>query len=125
MCTNKPSEEDWDLDFIKVDDVLRCIGCGKLLEECDCNDRVSGLTYLKYGYTEGADSLKPTARQIGGTHYRDCAIQPGTYIYKNGLNWYEGNAVKYITRHRVKGGKEDVLKAIHYLEMLLEEEYGN
>ena len=50
-------------------------------------------------------------------------IQPSEYIYRNKLNWYEGNAVKYVTRHKVKGGKADIEKAIHYLELLLEEEY--
>lgn len=53
------------------------------------------------------------------------AIQPGEFIYKNNLNWFEGNAVKYICRHRIKGGEQDIDKAIHYLELLKEEEYGN
>ena len=52
-------------------------------------------------------------------------IQPGTFIYKNNLNWFEGNAVKYICRHRLKNGEQDIDKAIHYLELLKEEEYGN
>lgn len=51
------------------------------------------------------------------------AIQPSDYIMANNLNWYEANAVKYITRHRVKGQKEDLLKAIHYLELAIEHEY--
>jgi hypothetical protein len=62
-------------------------------------------------------------KQVGGSHYKDMAIQPSDYIYKNNLNWYEGNAVKYITRHRMKGGADDIRKAIHYLELLLEAEY--
>ena len=62
-------------------------------------------------------------KQVGGSHYKDMPIQPGEYIYKNQLNWFEGNAIKYITRHRVKGGKQDIEKAIHYLELLLEAEY--
>jgi hypothetical protein len=53
------------------------------------------------------------------------AIQPGEFIYKNNLNWFEGNAVKYICRHRMKNGEQDIDKAIHYLELLKEEEYGN
>ena len=57
--------------------------------------------------------------QIGGDHYLDLEIQPGEYITKNRLNWYEGNVVKYITRHQKKGKKEDIKKAIHYLDLLL------
>lgn len=67
--------------------------------------------------------MKPSDRQIGGDHYKGMPIQPSEFIYKNGLSWYEGNAVKYICRHKLKGGKDDVLKAIHYLELLLEAEY--
>lgn len=58
--------------------------------------------------------------QIGGGHYKDMAIQPIEYIMANNLGWCEGNAVKYITRYSLKGGKEDIEKAIHYLEILLE-----
>jgi len=65
----------------------------------------------------------PFAKQVGGSHYKDLAIQPSEFINRNGLNWYEGNAVKYVCRHRQKGGKADVLKAIHYLEMLIASEY--
>lgn len=64
--------------------------------------------------------LTPREKQVGGSHYKDMAIQPSEYIVKNGLGWYEGNAVKYISRHHSKGGKEDIKKAIHYLELLLE-----
>jgi hypothetical protein len=36
----------------------------------------------------------------------------------------EGNVIKYVTRHSDKGGAEDLRKAIHYLEMLIEWRYG-
>ena len=52
-------------------------------------------------------------KQVGGSHYKDCAIQPVEYIYSNGLDFLEGNVVKYITRHRTKGdGEEDIRKVI-------------
>lgn len=69
---------------------------------------------------------KPTSaldKQVSGNHYKDCGIQPIEYIHANNLNYFEGNAVKYITRHRKKNGKADIEKAIHYLELLLEMEY--
>ena len=62
-------------------------------------------------------------KQVNGDHYRSMAIQPSEYIHRNGLNWCEGNAIKYITRHKLKGGRVDIEKAIHYLELLLELEY--
>lgn len=63
-------------------------------------------------------------RQVGGAHYKDLPIQPTEYIQRNGLAWCEGNVVKYVTRHRTKGGVEDINKAIHYLELLKVYEYG-
>ena len=64
-----------------------------------------------------------TNRQEGGSHYQ-LPIQPIEYIYKNKLGYMEGNVIKYVTRHENKGGAEDLRKAIHYLEMLLEWRYG-
>lgn len=64
--------------------------------------------------------------QVGGDHYKNMAIQPSEFIYKNKLNWFQGNAIKYICRYSLKGGKQDIDKAIHYLELLKEEEFhGN
>ena len=60
-------------------------------------------------------------KQVGGQHYKDCNIQPVEYIFQNDLDYFEGNVVKYITRHRKKGeGKKDVEKAIHYAQLILE-----
>jgi len=63
--------------------------------------------------------------QVGGDHYKNLTIGPTEYIMANKLNWCEGNAVKYVTRHRVKGeGLQDLLKARHYINLLIELEYG-
>ncbi len=50
-------------------------------------------------------------------------VQPSEFIIKNNLNWCEGNAIKYICRHHLKGGELDIDKAIHYLQLLKELEY--
>lgn len=63
----------------------------------------------------------PRLKQVGGSHYKDMPIQPGEFIRLNGIGWYEGNAIKYICRHRQKGGATDLQKAIHYLELALRE----
>ena len=63
-------------------------------------------------------------KQVGGNHYKDFKIQPIEYITANNLTYAEGNVVKYVTRSRRKGGRKDIEKAIHYLEMILETEYG-
>ena len=63
-------------------------------------------------------------KQIGGKHYKNMKIQPAEFINENKLLFAEGNAIKYICRHTIKGKEEDVKKAIHYLEMILERDYS-
>jgi|TARA_Y100000401_G_C8182711_1_gene154817 hypothetical protein len=64
-------------------------------------------------------------KQIGGSHYRDMVIQPSEFINKNNIPFAEGNAIKYLCRHKQKGQKEDLLKAIHYCEMAIERDYSD
>lgn len=63
--------------------------------------------------------------QVGGSHYKDMAIQPIEYIVKNNLPYIDGNIVKYVSRWRAKNGVEDLRKARHYLDMLIEGETHN
>jgi len=75
-------------------------------------DDFKGMTY---------DSLE---KQVGGKHYRNMKIQPAEFINENKLLFAEGNAIKYICRHSSKGKEQDIKKAIHYLEMILERDYN-
>ena len=61
--------------------------------------------------------------QVGGDHYQ-MRIQPVEYIHANRLPFIEGNVVKYISRHKEKGGADDIEKAISYCKILLKLEYG-
>jgi hypothetical protein len=63
-------------------------------------------------------------KQEGGSHYK-LAIQPIEYIAANELDYFQGNVIKYITRHKGKNGAEDVKKAIHYCELLLHYQYSD
>ena len=62
-------------------------------------------------------------KQVSGTHYMYMKIQPAEFINKNKLLFAEGNAIKYICRHKAKGKLQDIEKAIHYLEMIIERDY--
>ena len=73
----------------------------------------------------GFNGTKASDLQIGGDHYKTMKIQPNEFITANQLKWCEGNAIKYICRHSIKGGKQDIEKAIHYLQLLLEIEYSH
>ena len=61
-----------------------------------------------------------TCVQVGGDHYSSLPISPREYIAGNGLGWDEGNIIKYVTRWKSKNGLEDLRKARHYLDMLIE-----
>ena len=62
--------------------------------------------------------------QIGGDHYKAMKIQPIEFINKNNLNYCQGNIIKYVTRYKAKNGKQDLEKAKHYIDLLIEMEYG-
>lgn len=72
------------------------------------------------------EEYKPAMeKQVGGSHYSSMAIQPVEFITANNLGFLEGNVVKYICRHHAKNGAEDIKKAIHYCELLLQTKYGS
>lgn len=60
-------------------------------------------------------------KQVAGTHYKQ-PIQPWDYIHGNNMGYLAGNIVKYVSRYQSKNGLEDLYKAQHYLEKLIEEE---
>lgn len=64
-------------------------------------------------------------KQVGGNHYQGFAIPPVEFIHKNGLGFIQGCIIKYLCRYRKKHSHpsrqlEDLKKAQHYLEMLVE-----
>jgi len=61
--------------------------------------------------------------QVGGSHYK-MAIQPVEFIEKNNLGFCVGNCIKYLCRYKQKNGKQDLEKAKHYIDLLIELEYG-
>lgn len=69
-------------------------------------------------------STSALSTQIGGSHYKDMAIQPVEFSMKNNLNFCQASAIKYICRYRNKNGVQDIDKAIHFLQLLKEIEYG-
>ena len=69
--------------------------------------------------------MKVYDKQIGGDYYLKMKIQPSEFSNKNNLPFAEGNAIKYICRHKDKGGKEDLKKAKHYIDMIIERDYSD
>lgn len=63
--------------------------------------------------------------QVGGDHYKDFVIQPAYFCHVNNIPYLEATAIKYLCRWRKKGGKQDLDKAIHFIELLKEFEIAN
>ena len=67
------------------------------------------------------DSLQ---EQVAGKHYKSMKIQPAEFINENHLEFAEGNVIKYVCRHKKKDGEKDLLKAKHYIDMIIERDYS-
>lgn len=69
---------------------------------------------------EAQTSKSALKTQVGGNHYKDLKIQPIEFIHANNIPFCEANAIKYLCRWRHKNGKQDLLKARHYIDLLIE-----
>lgn len=74
--------------------------------------------YEEAGWGDKSDSA--LEEQVGGDHYKSKPIQPVEYCMANNIGFMEGSVIKYVTRWRDKGGVEDLKKARHFLDMLIE-----
>ncbi len=93
--------------------VERC----EYLEQDDPVDEIPGLDDPA-GVTNRADHRVKLTQQTAGTHYQG-ALQPFEVVLAWGLNYWEGNVVKYLRRHKEKNGKQDLQKARDYLDFLI------
>jgi hypothetical protein len=86
-------------------------------EPCGCGAKVEQVDLAPPPVQRALD------RQVGGDHYKSMAIQPVQFALENNLGFCEGNVVKYVVRR--KGNRiEDLKKARHYLDLLIEFEEG-
>ena len=69
-------------------------------------------------------STSPYQKQVGGKHYLKYKIQPSKFVVENKLLYPEGCVIKYILRHSDKGGKEDLEKSKHFIDMIIERDYS-
>ena len=94
---------------------------------CECGHEVSippythGTKCYKCEAWVESNVVATTPEEPGSAHYRSLPVEP-IEVTKH-MGFLDGNVVKYVMRFRTKGGKEDLLKALQYLEWLIEEEY--
>ena len=69
--------------------------------------------------------MQPASKtQVGGDHYKNMVIQPVEFIHRNKIGYIEGSVIKYVCRHRSKNGRQDLENAKHFIDLLIEQEYG-
>lgn len=90
-------------------------------DNMECNDKGEDQQESNYKDLRGS-SPSPKSTQVGGDHYSKMKIQPIDFITTNGIGYIEGNIIKYVCRYKSKNGVEDLKKAQHYLQMLIEQE---
>lgn len=64
--------------------------------------------------------MKASQNQVGGNHYQGLQIQPHVFAHANGIGFHEASAIKYLCRWKDKGGLQDLRKAVHFIELLIE-----
>jgi len=75
-------------------------------------------------YNEKVKIYNMIKENVSPDYYARYDIEPISFIMRNNIPYAEGNVIKYVLRHDMKGGKEDIDKAIRYLEMIKEEKYS-
>jgi hypothetical protein len=113
-------------------------GCSPIFKRADdealYGEVMAGYTphYETVKNSDGTQTTRPVyaqnttalATQVGGDHYKKYAIQPIEFITANNIPYIEGNIIKYVARWRDKAGLQDLKKARHYLDMLIEKADG-
>lgn len=83
--------------------------------------------HFNIGDAAQMDAAKPTSAldvQVGGDHYKNMEIQPIEFITRNKIGFVEGCVIKRLCRYASKNGAEDLRKARHEIDVLLELHYG-
>lgn len=69
--------------------------------------------------------IKASDKQVGGSHYKQFKIQPAEFCYKNNIPYLEATAIKYLCRWKDKNGIQDLEKAKHFIDLLIEFQNAN
>jgi len=75
-------------------------------------------------FNENVKIYNMIKENVSPDYYARYDIEPISFIMRNNIPYAEGNVIKYVLRHDMKGGREDIDKAIRYLEMIKEEKYS-
>ena len=112
--------KDPESDFYNEVGLITKLGQNHLEGLVSLNVCETGWWFDAFNVELVADGKPPKAIQVGGDHYTKMKIQPYTYITENNLGFAEGSIIKYVSRYRSKNGLEDLKKARHFIDLLIE-----
>jgi len=95
-----------------------------LIRDAETFNTVENNIMFKYGGFVEEEESSNLNTQEGGDHYKIMKIQPVEFIHANKIPFLEACVIKRVCRHKAKNGSEDIRKAIHELNLILEFEYG-
>ena len=75
-------------------------------------------------FNENVKIYNMIKENVSPDYYARYDIEPISFSMRNNIPYAEGNVIKYVLRHDMKGGAEDIDKAIRYLELIKEEKYN-
>lgn len=117
---NDATPEEWDDAFNALQKQID-LRNGKVPDYTGYDPQPKVDEYAKYV----KEFNKASKIQIGGNHYKQFKIQPAEFCYKNNIPYLEATAIKYLCRWKDKGGIQDLEKARHYIDLLIEFQDAN
>ena len=100
---------------------------GKSIDDCSSEEWNKASAYVGWAGAGGgqAGASRALDKQIAGSHYKKFKIQPAEFCYYNNIPYLEATAIKYLCRWKDKGGVEDLQKAKHFIDLLIEFQDAN
>jgi hypothetical protein len=110
----------WHLDKIKN------AKPGQIMRKASINDiTVEEWNEMGERWANDGKETKASDKQVGGQHYKKFKIQPAEFCYVNDIPYLEATAIKYLCRWKDKGGVQDLEKAKHFIDLLIEFSHAN
>lgn len=94
---------------------------------CDVTEEYASALMTRISSPNWREPVSALAGQVGGSHYKDMEVQPWQAMEawltpEEYRGYHKGVAIGYLARERQKGGLQDIEKAIHHLQRLVEVE---
>ena len=123
-CEDCKNESVIPTDSQRLRPPVDCLKCGSIETSYDVVNQIYECGDCGWRFVDFKETVKMVNDIKQQKHYTQHAIQPVVFIGMNRIDFLAGNVIKYVSRYNMKNGVEDLRKAQHYLEMLIQREEG-